>query len=198
MAAETEMTAHPVTAEDAIAHAAGTAREGAPAEHSASTGLPQFDTQYWGGQIAYLLVLFAILYILMAKVFGPRIRRVFEERRTTIEGALSSARAVQAEAATQAEAASQALAEAQASAQRTAADAKAKAAGEAAERQAALEAELNKKLADAEARIRASRDKAMGHVQAIASDTAEAIVERLTGAKAATGAVSAAVAKLEG
>jgi F-type H+-transporting ATPase subunit b len=44
-----------------------------------------------------------------------------------------------------------------------------------------LEAELGEKLAKAEARIRATRDEAMGHVRGIAEDTAKTIVEKLTG-----------------
>ena len=38
----------------------------------ASGGLPQFDTSVWVGQIVYLLVLFFVLYLLIAKVFAPR------------------------------------------------------------------------------------------------------------------------------
>lgn len=196
MAEQHDTTAAP-TVEQAAEHDAATL-----AEHGTTTevahgsgGLPQFQFQHWAGQIAYLLILFVVLYVLMSRVFGPRIRRVFDERRNTIEGALSSARTVQAEAAAQAEAARQSLAEAQSKAQRTAADAKAKAAAEAAESQAAQEAELNAKLSEAEARIRKSRDKAMAQVGVIATETAEAIVEKLTGAKVSAGA---AVAKLQG
>ena len=198
--AETEITAHAPTVEDAAEHAAATATtEGATHTGAAeSGGLPQFQFQHWPGQIAYLLILFAILYILMSRVFAPRIRRVFDERRSTIEGALASARTVQAEAALQAAAARQAVADAQARAQRTAADAKARSAAAAAERQAGTEADLHKKLAEAETRIRASRDQAMGHVQTIAADTAETILEKLTGGRASDGAVSAALARLEG
>jgi F-type H+-transporting ATPase subunit b len=172
-----------------------TTTEGTTEAHS--SGLPQFEFQHWGGQIGYLLILFVILYVLMSKVFTPRIRRVFDERAEAIGGALASARQVQAEAASQAEAAEKALAEARAGAGRTAADAKAKAAGEAAERQGALEAELNAKLGAAEQRIRASRDAAMGNVSAIATETAEAIVKKLTGAAPSAAAVKAAMAKLE-
>ncbi len=163
-----------------------------------SGGLPQFQLQYWPGQIVYLVVLFAILYLLMARVFAPRIRKIFDEREKTIGDAIASARAVQAEAAAQAEAARQALTDARASAQKTAADAKAKAQAEAKTRQDALEAELSAKLGAAEAAIRASRDQAMSHVSAVASDTAQAIIEKLTGAPATGEQVSAALAHLQG
>jgi F-type H+-transporting ATPase subunit b len=201
--AETETTAHAPTVEDAAEHAAtavtsgGVAHTEAAAEHSAG-GLPQFEFQHWGGQIGYLLILFALLYILMSRVFAPRIRRVFDERRSAIEGALASARAVQAEASAQADAARQALAEARGKAQKTAVDAKAKANAEAAARHATVEAELQAKLSQAEASIRASRDQAMGHVREIAADTAEALVEKLTGAKPSEEAVSTALASVKG
>lgn len=200
MAAENEPAANPPTVEDAAAQTAATAGHGGTTAVTAqeSAGLPQFQFQHWAGQIGYLLILFALLYILMSRVFGPRIRRVFDERRATIEGALSSARMVQAEAAGQADAARQGLAEAQGRAQRTAAEAKAKAAAESAQRNAEVETGLNAKLAEAETRIRASRDKALGEVRGIAAETAEVIVEKLTGTKPQSGAVAAALNQVQG
>lgn len=200
MAAEQHDAAHPPTVEDTAALDAATAGEHGTTTETAheAAGLPQFQFQHWGGQIAYLLVLFVILYVLMSKVFAPRIRKVFDERRAAIDGALASARQVQAEAEGQAEAARKALADARGSAQKTALDAKAKSAAEAAERAAALETELHARLAEAEARIGASRDQALGQVRGIAAEAAGAIVEKLTGTKASQEAVAAALAGVKG
>lgn len=158
----------------------------------AQGGLPQFQFQNWAGQIVYLLILFAILYVLMSRVFAPRIRKIFDERDAAIGGAIASAKLVQQEAAAQAEASERSLAEARAKVQKTAADAKAKAEAKAFERQAAEEAKLHERLAAAEAEIRAARDRAMSNVSAIAVETAQAIVERLTGDKVTKTAVQAA------
>jgi F-type H+-transporting ATPase subunit b len=200
MAEQTETVAHPPTVERAAENEAKTIGQPNTSTGSAqeSGGLPQFQFQHWAGQIGYLLILFALLYILMSKVFAPRIRRVFDERRATIDSALASARSVQAEANGQADAARKALTDARAKAQKTAVDAKAKAATEAAERQATLEAELHAKLAEAEAAIRASRDQALGQVRGIAAEIAAAIVEKLTGAKASDEAIDAALTRLQG
>ena len=160
-----------------------------------SGGLPQFQFQHWAGQIGYLLILFVALYVLMSKVFAPRVRRVFDERARVISEALTSARAVQTEAAAQAEAARRALADARASAQKLASDSKAKANAEAAERETVLEADLTAKQAQAEARIRKARDTAMGHLTEVATDAAQAMVEKLTGAKTSREAIASAVAK---
>lgn len=158
----------------------------------AQGGLPQFQFQHWAGQMAYLVLLFAILYVLMSKVFAPRIRKIFDAREAAIGGAIASAKQVQAEAAAQAEASRQSLAEARSKAQKTAADAKAKAEAKASERQAAEEAKLNERLSAAEAEIRAARDQAMTNVSTIAVETAQAIVEKLTGETVTKTAVKAA------
>ena len=181
--------AHPVAIEDT--HATTEAAHGG--EHE-SGGLPQFEFQHWFGQIVYLIFLFAILYWLIAKVFAPRMRRVFDERASTISTAVETARQVQAEAAGQAEAAKAEVEAARASSRATAAAAKARVTDEANARAAAEEAVVDARIAEAEAAIGKTRDAAMTNVGAIASDTAAAIVERLTG-KAPTAAEAAAAVK---
>ena len=74
------------------------------ASHEAEGGgLPQFEFQHWFGQIVWLLVLFIALYLLISRVFTPRIRGVIAQRATTIATAVETARQVQTEAAAQAE-----------------------------------------------------------------------------------------------
>lgn len=167
--------------EPAAAHGADATHASTTTEHSSGGGVPQFEFQHWGGQIAYLLVLFAILYVLISRVFAPRMRKVIDERADTIKGALDAARQVQAEAGDQARAAAAEVADARAQTQRLAAEARAKAAAESAERSAVSDAEVAAKVAEAEVRITAMRDAAMANVGAIAEDTAKAIVEKLTG-----------------
>ena len=157
-------------------------------------GLPQFEFQHWFGQIVWLILLFAILYWLMAKVFVPRLRSVIDQRAATISDAVSAARQVQAEAAGQAEAAKAEVEAARASSRSMAAAAKARVIEQANTRAAAEEAVVNARIAEAETAIGKTRDAAMTNVAAIASDTAAAIVERLTG-KAPTGAEAAAAVK---
>lgn len=152
-----------------------------------SGGLPQFQFEHWAGQIVYLIFLFAILYFLIAKVFAPRMRRVFDERENTISGAVAAARQVQAEAAGQAEQAKAEVEQARAAARGTAAAAKARVTEEANARAAAEEATVNSRIAEAETAIGKTRDAAMANVSTIAADTAAAMVERITG-KAPTAA----------
>jgi F-type H+-transporting ATPase subunit b len=157
-------------------------------------GLPQFEFQHWFGQIVYLIFLFAVLYWLMAKVFVPRLRGVIDQRAATIADAVQTARQVQAEAAGQAAAAKAEVEAARASSRSTAAAAKARVTDAANARAAEEEAVVNARIAEAETAIGKTRDAAMTNVASIASDTAAAIVERLTG-KAPTAAEAAAAVK---
>jgi len=158
-----------------------------------SGGLPQFRLEYWGGQIICLIVVFAILYALLAKVFVPRLRRIQDTRAQTIAEAVEQARRVQAESDAQAAAAKAEIEDARAQSSRVAAEAKARAQAEMAASQAAEDQRLQAELEKAEGRIRAMRDQAMANVDAIAAETAEAIVAKLTGATPSRAEVDAAI-----
>lgn len=161
---------------------------------AASGGLPQFDTTVWAGQIVYLLILFVALYLLISKVFAPRIRRVMDERETAISSAIAAARSVQAEAATQAAAAKAEVEKARAGSRAASVAAKARIVDETNRRAAEEEASVNARIAEAEAAIGRTRDAAMTHVGLIAADTTRAIVERLTGLDLTPAEADAAVA----
>ena len=51
----------------------------AATEHE-SSGLPQFDTAQWPGQIVWFLIIFGVLLLLMRGVFVPRIAARRSER----------------------------------------------------------------------------------------------------------------------
>lgn len=176
--------------------------EGAPQAGSASTeaqggasaGLPQFDKTQWAGQIIWLVIIFAVLYVVLAKVLLPKVGKTIDAREGKIAGDIADARRLKDEAEAQAAAAAAEMAEARSKAHKVASDAKAKSAAKSAERQAEEEAKLNERLTVAEAEIRSARDQAMGNVKTIAVETAQAIVERLTGDKVTKTEVNAAAA----
>jgi F-type H+-transporting ATPase subunit b len=174
----------------------GVAPQGTTASTEAqggSGGLPQFDPSWWAGQIVWLLIIFAVLYAVLAKVLLPKVGGTIDAREGKIAGDIADARALKQEAEAQAAQAKAEMNEARARAQKLGSDAKAKAAAEAAERQKLEETKLGERLAVAEAEIRAARDQAMSNVRGIAVETAQAIVEKLTGTAASSADVEAAL-----
>lgn len=165
----------------------------APAE-GASAGLPQFDFQWWPGQIIWFLAIFVVMLLFIRLVAAPRVGGTIDAREDKISGDIADARRLKDEAEAQAAAATAETTQARAAAQRVAAEARAKAQAEVAAKLAVEEAKLAEKGAEAEARIAKARDAAMANVASIAGEAAGAIVGRLTG-KAATAAELAAAAK---
>jgi F-type H+-transporting ATPase subunit b len=164
----------------------GTAAEG----HS--SGLPQFDFQWWPGQIAWFLIIFFLMLAFMRLFAVPRVGGTLDERDRRIAGDIAEARRMKDEADAQAQAAQADMAQARAAAQKVGAEARAKAQAEIAARLAEEEAKLAKTSAAAEARIAAAREAAMANVGGIARDAAGAIVEKLTGRAASAGELQSA------
>jgi F-type H+-transporting ATPase subunit b len=169
-----------------------TAQAAAPS----SGGLPQFDPHPWPGEIFWSLVIFLVLYLLISRVFVPRVQGTIDEREDKISGDIGDARRARDAAQAELDAAAAELASARAHAQKVAADAQAQAKAAAAERRAQEEARLAEVMAAAEARIATARAEAMGHVRSIALDTAEAMIARLTGAEASRAEVEGALAQI--
>jgi len=163
----------------------------APAE-APSGGLPQFDFQWWPGQIAWFLAIFLIVLVFVRLFVSPRVGGTIEARDGKISGDIADARRLKDEAEAQAAAAAAETAQARAAAQRVAAEARAKAQAEVSARLAEEEAKLAEQAAVAEARIAKARDAAMAHVATIASDAAGAIVGKLTGRAATSAELTAA------
>lgn len=162
------------------------------APHGAG-GLPQFDLAQWPGQMVWVLIVFGLLYLLFAKVFVPGIGGAIGAREERIAGDIGEARRMKEEAEGQARAAAGEMEEARAQAQKVAADAKALAKSIAAKRRAEEAGRLARGVETAEARIATAKSEAMGHVRAIAAQTAGAMVERLSGAAATNAEVEQAL-----
>ena len=113
---------------------------GAAEHEGGSAGLPQFDPQWWPGQIVWLLIIFVVVMTFMRVFAVPKLG------------------------------------------------------GTIAARLAEQEAKLAVTTGEAEAGIAAERDRAMASVGGIASEIAQAMVQKLTG-RAANAAEMAQAAK---
>jgi F-type H+-transporting ATPase subunit b len=157
-----------------------------------SAGLPQFDFAWWPGQIAWFLIIFFLMLAFIRLFAAPKVGGTIEARDAKIAGDIADARRMKDEADAQVQAAAAETAQARARSQKVAAEARAKAQAEIAARLAEEEAKLAASGAEAEARIVKARDAAMANVQLVASETAEAIVAKLTGKPATTAELAAA------
>jgi len=159
----------------------------------ATGGLPQFDPAPWPSEIFWALLIFLALYLLISRVFAPQIGGAIDAREDKIAGDIGDARRARDAAQADLDAAAKDMAVARNRAKQVAIDAQNAAKAAAAARQAEEDAKIAKSLEEADARIAAARAEAMGHVRAIAVETAQAMIHRLTGAEATTAEVEAAL-----
>jgi F-type H+-transporting ATPase subunit b len=160
---------------------------------SGGGGLPQFQMAPWPGEIVWALLIFGLLYLLISKVYLPRVSDTIDAREDKIAGDIGEATRARDAARADLEAAAGELAEARTRAHKVAVDAQEAAKAAAAAGRAEEEARLAQTLAAAEARIAADRAEAMGHVRGIALETAQAMIARLTGLEASAAEVERAI-----
>jgi len=146
-------------------------------------GLPQLKIGTWPSQLFWLVVIFALGYVFMARVVTPRIGSVLEERRSRLDEDLSRAREASAEAAqtrTDYEASlDEARNEAAEFARTAASEAQTKA--EAAEAKAAKR--MATKIGKAETALAEARAEAEGNLMAIAAEAAIDAATQIAGVK---------------
>lgn len=154
---------------------------------------PPFDTSTYASQILWLAITFGLFYLFLQRVVLPRIGSILEVRRDRIAQDLDQAAQMKEEADAAIAAYEQDLTEARAKAQQIGQTARDSANAKADTERRRVEAELDAKLDEAESRIASIRDGAMRDVDTIAAETAEAIIEQLSGVRPDDAEVAAAV-----
>lgn len=144
-------------------------------------GMPQLDPDYFAPQLFWLVVSFALLYILMSRVALPRVSNVIAARRDKIAGDLDKAESLKKEADAALADYEKALADARARAQAIAAETRTRLKAETDRLRAELEAKLAAKTSEAEAQIRRAKESALANLKPAASEVAAAIVSKLLG-----------------
>jgi F-type H+-transporting ATPase subunit b len=148
-----------------------------------SGGLPQLDFSTWPTQIFWLVVSFALAYLLMWRIVVPRIGSVLEERHNRIEDDLSRARQASDDAEQAREAFEKMLADARSDGNEMTRKTTESIMSKMERKVETANASLSKKMAEAEAEIAKARGDALKEVSDIATASAMDVVAQLTGMK---------------
>jgi F-type H+-transporting ATPase subunit b len=154
---------------------------------------PPFDTQKYPSQILWYVIFFGLLYLLMKRVLVPRLSAIVEGRAARIASDLEEAQRLRVESDKALGTYEKALADARSSAHTIAQASTEEAKAAAAKQRADVESSLAAKLETAEARIAEIKSKALGDVNAIAEETAAAVVAALSGHQPSQDEVAKAV-----
>jgi F-type H+-transporting ATPase subunit b len=156
--------------------------------------MPQFQLANALPQVAWLILIFLLLYLAVSALL-PGVARVVENRKAAIAADLAAAEQARLDARAAAERMEAQLKEARAAAMSEAAAAKLAAERAAAERMRGLDDELAAKIAAAERELADQRSAAVASLDGLAIEAAQRIVERLTGIAPGADLVRSAVAQ---
>lgn len=157
------------------------AAAGEAAHEASKTGLPQLNSDSFVPQLFWLVLTFLTLWFVMSKIALPRVGEVIEERSDRIQRDVDAAGRLKAETDTALAGYEKALADARANASGIAKQTREKLVSETDAEKARAETNIRAKMADAEARIAATKTKALTAVADIAAETARAVVAKLVG-----------------
>jgi F-type H+-transporting ATPase subunit b len=155
--------------------------------------MPQLAFETFIPQLAWLVLVFLALYVLMARVALPRIGAVIDGRQARIAGDLQEAAQLKAQTEKAIQDYEAALAAARAKAHGIAQETRNRLSEETDRQRAEIEANLDAKIAEAEASIAATKTEALKNVRSVAIDVTEAIVAELLKEGADKAAVESAV-----
>ena len=155
--------------------------------------MPQLAFETFIPQLAWLALIFLALYVLMARVALPRIGSVIEGRQARIAGDLNEAAQLKQQTEKAIQDYEAAIAAARAKAHAIAQETRNRLSEETERQRAELEANLDARIAEAEATIAGTKTEALKNVRSVAIDVTEAIIAELLKESADKEAVESAV-----
>ena len=172
-----------------------TASTAVPGEGAHPKAFPPLDSTTFVPQLFWLALTFGLLYVLLKRFALPRVGEIIEERQARIQRDLDKAEALKTETQQALAGYEQSLSEARSRAQGLASDVRGKLMQEVDGERARIDAEIARQTADAEERIRGSKDKALSSVNDIAAETAGAIVAKLLGKEVSRDEIQSALSR---
>ena len=177
------MAAHPPATVDTHAvdasHTAAADAAAQGGEHAASGAFPPFDALTFGTQLFWFALTFVVLYLVVSRFVLPSVGSVLERRAGAVKSDLDQAAQKSADAeearVTMERAIAKARSDARAMIEAARADITAKLTAE----QEAAEKRLAERIAAAEGRVDAARQKALAEVPALAEGLAREIADKL-------------------
>lgn len=152
--------------------------------HEASTGLPQLDPTYFTSQAFWLVVIFALMYLIFSFKSLPTISQTISTRDERIKNDLASAQNVKEEVEEVQNAYEESLKQAREESSKLFADIEAKIKSDSEQHAKDFTEKSSQKIDDLEKSIAKARKKAMDDMSEVAADIANEAAEKIIGIKA--------------
>ena len=163
---------------------------------AAEAGMPQLDPKYWSSQIIWLVLTFAILYLVIWKIFLPKITYSVENRKSRIVNDLNEAQKLKENAEKKLLEYNKIIQQAKKDAKKFAEDSKKKLDKDIEIKKQKFNQEIEKELIAVEKEISELKKNSISNINKISVEISEEVIKQIIGTDVNKSNVSAIVSNI--
>ena len=156
-------------------------------------GMPQLNPEFWTAQVFWLILIFSSLYLIIWKIFLPRITYSIENRKSRIVDDLDEAQKLKEKAEKKLNEYDQIIKESKKEAKKIIEDSKKKIERDIEEKKQKFNDEIEKELLAAEKEIKDLKKSSISNINNIAAETSAEIIKQMINIEVNQSSVSAIV-----
>jgi len=156
-------------------------------------GMPQLDTKFWAAQIFWLILIFSILYLVIWKIFLPRITYSIENRKSRIVNDLDEAQKLKESAEKKLEAYNKIIENSKQEAKKIIEDGKKRLNQDIENKKKDFNNQIEKEIAEIEKEIKDLKKTSLSNISKIASETSAELMKKIINTEVNKSNVSAVV-----
>ena len=159
----------------------------------AEVGMPQLNPEFWVSQIFWLILIFSSLYIIMWKIFLPKISDSIENRKSRIIGDLNETQKLKENAEKKLREYNKIIEDTKKEAKKIIEDNKKKLENDIKSKKQKFNEEIEKELMSVEKEIKSLKKLSISSINKIAAEVSSEVIKQLVGTSVNTSNVSAIV-----
>ena len=164
--------------------------------YAAEAGMPQLDPEYWFSQAFWLIIIFLSIYLLIARIFIPKIKSVIDMRESKIRKDLEEAKIFNEEAEKKLKSYKDLIETGKMNAKKILLNSSQKLNEDMQEKKNKIQKEIEQETRNAEKEIQKFKSDSLGKVNAISEEIASGLIKDIFGEDLNRSSVEATVSQV--
>tara|TARA_B100000029_G_scaffold441579_1_gene459499 strand:+ start:54 stop:632 length:579 start_codon:yes stop_codon:yes gene_type:complete len=160
---------------------------------ASDAGMPQLNPEYWGSQVFWLIIIFSILYLIIWKIFLPKITYSIENRKSRIVNNLDEAQKLKESAEEKLKEYNKIIEKSKNEAKKIIDDERKKLDQDIEKKKKDFNNQIDKEVASVEREIKDLKKNSLSSISKIASETSMELMKKIINAEVNQSNVSAVV-----
>ena len=161
--------------------------------YGSDSGMPQLNPEFWTAQVFWLILIFSILYLLIWKIFLPKITYSVENRKSRVVNDIDEAQKLKESAEKKLSEYNKIIADAKNEAKKTIENNKKKLEADIEDKKQKFDKEIEKELLNVEKEIKNLKKSSISNINKIAEASASEIIKQIIGTDINASSVSAVI-----